>query len=322
MNFETYLQEHDGKRLKAAKTVSSYVREVELFAAWLQERHGETLTPAALTATDVAAWLSEQQAARLEPSTLQRRKMSIQAYGRYAVHIRAIAENPVERIPNFEQVELCPRWLKPEQVRALQKRLELQYNGAPSGYAKQLAARDLALFALMRHAGLRVDEVCNLDPLDIELGDDRGIVTIRHGKGGKKRTVPLNRQAREAVINWLQVRPAVAGPWLFVGKRGERLGVSGVERRFRELGEELGFELTPHMLRHTFAKALLLAGKPLHYIQQLMGHKNRKVTERYTLPDVDELAEAVEATEPATMPTMPARRHAPRRADKVLVHQR
>ena len=117
-------------------------------------------------------------------------------------------------------------------------------------------------------------------------------MVVRWGKGGKRRTVPLNGAARRAVWQWLEVRPE--GPSrLFLGKGGKELTPSGVQQRLGELGRQAGVELTPHTLRHTCAKQSVDAGLSLEKVASILGHESLDTARVYLTPSLADPQEAV-----------------------------
>jgi site-specific recombinase XerD len=154
--------------------------------------------------------------------------------------------------------------------------------------------RNLAIVQLLRHTGLRVGELCALRLSDIRTSERKGSVLVRSGKGDKDRTVPLNHDVREALEAYLKVRPEAADDHLFLGQRGEPLQTDGVQLIVRKLARRAGLEqVTPHVLRHSFAKHVLDAGEDLATVSRLLGHERLETTAIYTEPTARDLEEAV-----------------------------
>lgn len=131
-------------------------------------------------------------------------------------------------------------------------------------------------------AGLRVSEVCVLRTEDLDA--DRGILHIRHGKGGKGRITALTQTLLAQLRGyWRRTRPP--GPWLFPGKTREgHIGRGTLQKAYRDAARKAGI-LKPgtfHSLRHSTATHLLEAGVELRVIQVLLGHKRLETTTRYT----------------------------------------
>lgn len=156
-----------------------------------------------------------------------------------------------------------------------------------------LAARAAALISLMLHAGLRGSETVGLDVGAVTPSGRRGSVTVRMGRGGKRREVPLNRNARAAVTVRFRLRGPEASK-LFPG-RG-RLTARAAEAAVGRVAKTAGLTVTPHQLRHPFCHEIVERGKvPLDRVVLLAGHTAAsgrpcvETTVRYTTPSQVEL---------------------------------
>jgi integrase/recombinase XerC len=151
------------------------------------------------------------------------------------------------------------------------------------------------MVALMLWAGLRESEVAQLDYEDIELSEKKGWVIVRNGKGEKRRELPLNIHARQAMREWFGLRGGEPGA-LFTGKRGERITGKAIQDRTRVIRIAAGLDedVTPHALRHTFAKRMVDAGYSIGIVQKLLGHSRLETTLAYTKPGWGDLEKAVE----------------------------
>jgi integrase/recombinase XerC len=169
-----------------------------------------------------------------------------------------------------------------------------------------LEARDAALVELLYGCGLRVGEVVGLDVA--ASGSARGWIDLAGGeahvlgKGSKRRSVPVGRQAAQALQRWLDLRGTLAGddPALFVGRGGRRLTAQSIWLRLkqRSLRAGLATPVHPHMLRHTFASHVLQSSGDLRAVQELLGHANIATTQVYTRLDFQHLAKAYDAAHP------------------------
>ena len=149
-------------------------------------------------------------------------------------------------------------------------------------------------------SGLRLTELVNLNPIDLNLKDKSLMVM---GKGGKTRMVPIGQKAIEAVNQWLDVRSQLAKTdeeALFVGSKGVRLGQRAIQARIRHWGKKNGIQQSvyPHLLRHSFATHLLEASGDLRAVQELLGHKDISTTQIYTHLDFQHLAETYDKAHP------------------------
>ncbi len=179
------------------------------------------------------------------------------------------------------------------------------------------ALRDRALLELLYATGARISEAVGLDVDDLDLarassraaaGDSR-VSTVRlRGKGGKQRLVPVGSFAADAVNAYLvRARPSLAGasgrgqpsPALFLNARGGRLTRQGAWGALRAAATRAGLaEVSPHVLRHSFATHLLDGGADVRVVQELLGHASVTTTQVYTLVTVDKLREVYASAHP------------------------
>jgi integrase/recombinase XerD len=178
------------------------------------------------------------------------------------------------------------------------------------------ALRDRALLELLYGTGARISEVVGLDVDDLQLsGESRSAqmpATVRlSGKGGKQRLVPVGSYARDAMEAYLiRSRPALAAaagraapsPALFLNARGGRLTRQGAWGALRNAAGRAGItEVSPHVLRHSFATHLLDGGADVRVVQELLGHASVTTTQIYTLVTVDKLREVYAAAHPRAL---------------------
>jgi integrase/recombinase XerD len=137
-----------------------------------------------------------------------------------------------------------------------------------------------AFFMTLYATGLRMGEACQLQTHDIDAA--RGVIHVRHGKGGRERLVMLSPRLLTTLRDyWKHERPPP--PWLFAGRTGNPMAQDVARSAFRRaaLSACLGRHVTPHVLRHSFATHLLEAGTDLRVIQVLLGHDSIRSTTRY-----------------------------------------
>ncbi len=148
------------------------------------------------------------------------------------------------------------------------------------------SVRDRAIVLLMLDTGLRVSEMAA-----IRLGDLRPDGTLKvHGKGSRERMVPVGSTARQAIVRYLGQRgPGKPDDALFLGRRGE-ISARGLQHMVRRLKGRVGVtgRLSPHSLRHTFARSYLVNGGDVFSLQRILGHTTLDMVKRYVaLADVD-----------------------------------
>lgn len=280
-------------RGKSERTIRAYTADVRSFASWFERENRQGFEPGLMTSIDLVdyrRWSIEDE--RISPATWNRRRASLIVLVGWAMGEGLLSYDPAKDLRPQAEVEQAPRWLSQEEYGRFMRQVERLANGGRSEAGRRQALRDQAMVALMVWAGLREGEVCSLRWEDVEISERKGRVIVRHGKGDKRREVPLNEKARRAVRAYQDVRLGTG--LLFVGKFGEGLQARGVQRRVAEIGRLAGVDVTPHQLRHTFAKRLLDKGGQLTEVKDLMGHSRLETTARYVKPGWNDLASAVE----------------------------
>ena len=149
-----------------------------------------------------------------------------------------------------------------------------------------IGQRDGFLLEFLYGTGLRVQECANLNLQDLDLHQHR--FTVRQGKGGKSRVLPLGDRTYEKLTTYLQqVRPQLSPgegeKALFLNRLGGRLAAFSISAEVRRYGLQCGFPaLSVHSIRHAYATHLLLGGAPLALVQRLLGHDSIGSTTIYT----------------------------------------
>jgi len=277
---------------KSPHTLRAYARDLRLFAAWFALTNAKPLAPEAITPIDLRQYRSYLLTVKdQKPATVNRKLASLSAFCSWAQESGLIPANPAKGIAQVEEVRPAPKWLDKNQQYALLRAVQ-----------EKGKARDVALITLMLHTGLRVSEVAKLRVGDVSISPRKGSLTVRGGKGGKYRQVPLNMDARKALEAYLGGRPGKAGrggpadgDCLFVGQRGEPLESPGIYYLVGRYAYAARLEeVTPHTLRHTFGKNLVDAGVSLDRVAQLLGHESVDTTRIYTTPSEQDLQREVE----------------------------
>lgn len=288
----------------APRTRVSYQSDLTLFARWFTGTFGDAFTAAAVTPSDIRDYRSHLVSVEgRRPATVNRRLAALRKFFAWAKAERKLTEAPTDAVKLVAAAPRAPQALEKREVDAIVRRA-----------VQRGKHRDIAILQLLRHTGLRVGELCALRLGDLDVGERHGTVTVRSGKGGKYRQVPVNADARRAVAQYLAVRPKVTDDHLFLSQKGGGLGTKAVETLVARYARQAGLmEVTPHTLRHSFGKQALDAGADLVTVSTLLGHENITTTAIYTQPSARDLVRAVErlqwdADEPQRHTTTEAQR--------------
>jgi integrase/recombinase XerD len=257
-------------------TRRAYRVDVREFAAWLDKR-GTSLQEVDVRAlADYAAELGRARPRKLAPATIGRKLAAVRAFLRHALG--------KERVPD---ASFAPR--RPLRLPDAPRPAEVDTVFEAIDGEGPLAVRNRTLVELVYSAGLRSQEVVDLDLADVDF--DQELVHVR-GKGGKERVVPLGEEASHRLAVYLrEVRPELARGAenaLFVSVRGNRLDTSTLRRLLPH----------PHRLRHAFATHLLEGGADLRTIQELLGHSSLSTTQMYSHVDAKRLRKVYDRSHP------------------------
>ncbi len=273
---------------RAQRTLEAYRSDLDLFAGWYHETNDEPFDLHRLAIMDVLDYVEWAQK-KYTPATVNRRLLVIKRYAEWAAQQGMLDPElaaRIKKIPIVRKQELAPRALTDREARRLLK--EVQARGS---------ARDEAIITLMLYTGLRIGEVSELRVGDVEMSERKGVVTIRAevAKAGRERVAPIPKRAREALIRYLDERKAGGGEMLFTGRQGP-LSTAGLGAIIRRYGAWAHLDdLTPHVLRHTFAYNYLANNaNDLIALADILGHTDLNTTRIYTKRRLSDLQNGAE----------------------------
>lgn len=281
LNFALFLEEAE----RSPVTIKNYLCDLNYFVKWFEQKTEKKLSPDKITPTDLRDYkhyLSE--VLFLKPKTINRKLSSLRTFLDWACLSELLPDHRTPHVPQpIPEETIGPQWLDRNEQHALVRKVEEGRN-----------KRDLTIIKLLLNSGLRVSELCDLMWSDLNITSRKGRLTVRSGKGGKRREIPLNKEAREALQNFGYRHHQEKKEPIFLGQRGP-ITPRGVESMFRKyLAHTELDEVTPHNLRHTFCKNLIDAGVSLEKVAMLAGHENLETTRRYCSPSDHDLEAAVE----------------------------
>jgi len=284
-DFLTFLSVEKGL---SDNTTRSYHTDLTAFGAFLQSRDKTFST---CTRPDIIDFLDTLKDREYSTSSICRVISSIKGLCKYLLIEKVISEDPTENLQSPKKWERLPKALSIDQMKEI-----LSTSSTPRGQGKKsihgaLFFRNSTMMELLYSSGLRVSELVRLKLADISL--EGGFVRIV-GKGSKERVVPVNRRTLERVKKYLQVcRPLLlkkrTSEYLFVTGRGAPMTRQRFWQTIKAHGKLLGIELSPHMVRHSFATHLLEGGADLRSLQKMLGHSDISTTQIYTKVTMDRI---------------------------------
>lgn len=270
-NFIQYL--HQVKQT-SENTEISYARDLRKMCRYLTAQGISAVDE--VTATSLNSYVLFLEKEGRKPATISRSIASMKAFYHYMEKEKHITDDPSEHLKAPKIEKKMPTILSTEEV----TRLLEEPNGASP---KEL--RDKAMLELLYATGIRVSELISLKVKDVNLKMEYLTCSDAH----KERIIPFGTVAKEALQRYLeQGRPKLieddSSEWLFTNCSGQAMSRQGFWKLMKSYGRKAGIEaeITPHMLRHSFAAHMVSNGADLKAVQEMLGHSDISTTQIYT----------------------------------------
>ncbi|MBE9523427.1 MAG: tyrosine-type recombinase/integrase [Proteobacteria bacterium] len=260
VNYRRFLK----RRNYSPWTVKNYLNSLKQFVVWVDVAIEQICHQ---KVTEYIDYLLEKG---LKARTINLHLARIRVFYDYLYHEEEIKiVNPVKKGSKLRLSKPLPKHLRDEEVKALFDMIK--------------KPRDRAIFTVMLRCGLRVEEVSDLTPGDIDLKRQR--IHVRNGKGNKGRIVYISQDTHNALVKYLRLRPQSRAKRVFLVEkgtcRGKPISVRGIQKRIEYYARKTRLKVSCHHLRHTMATQLLNADAEIATIQDLLGHNWITTTERY-----------------------------------------
>jgi integrase/recombinase XerC len=284
---QEYLSYLQSVRGVSPRTLAAYRDDLSLFVNYC---NNHDIDPVQASPYQVQSFIAELSAERAAPSSVNRRLSSIRGFYRWLVRFGKRADNPCDSLRNVKAPQGLPSVLWEDEMAAFAE--------LPDTRKILWPERDKAIILTMYSAGLRISELVSLS-INMIIGDREGARII--GKGGKERIVFFSDEARAALVDYLPQRMAkirdagihAADMYgaLFISERGRPLSVPGVRWIIGQYANvsDLGKNIHPHSLRHSFATHLVNAGCDVRIVQEMLGHASLSTTQRYAHVNIESL---------------------------------
>ena len=272
-DYENYLT---FERRMAKNTTSSYIRDLEHYATYLEEER-KVFRVDDISKSDIEAYLEYLNKNNYTTTSLARKLTAIKNFHKYLLAINRL---PVDNALTIERPKLrksLPNVLTVDEVDRL-----LNINtSTPFDY------RNKAMLELLYGTGLRISEMLDLKLTDV---DFENCVVRCFGKGSKERIVPIGEYIIDSLTDYLNngrnvlLNKKKISDYLFLNSRGDRISRFSFFKILKKLLREKDIkkDVSPHSLRHSFATHMLENGADLRSIQELLGHSDIATTRIYT----------------------------------------
>lgn len=273
------------ERRLSPHTCKSYIHDIHILIKYLTPETLQEVQP-----QHIRMLIAQLHGKGLSGRSLSRMLSAWRRFYHYLIRDHCFSHNPCTGIRVPKSPKKLPKALSPDETAQLLTFTALD----------PLTIRDRAMFELFYSSGLRLAELTQLRPKDIDFSD--GTVRVL-GKGGKTRIVPVGKVAIEALQAWLAHQKKIAKPdvdAMFLSKHGDAISSRTISHRLKVHSRHQGINqnVHPHMLRHSFASHLLQSSGDLRAVQEMLGHAHISSTQVYTHLDFQHLTKVYDAAHP------------------------
>lgn len=274
-------------------TLEAYMRDVKRFVDFLNSEDINNLKDVdnyTVRTFITKLRLGELAETKISDNSLARNISALRSFYYYLIEFQHFENNPFVNVKQIKQKQNVPEFLFYNEVEQLLESIETD---------TFIGLRNRLMFEMMYGCGLRVAEVCALQVSNINV-DERIIRVV--GKGSKERIVPFHPLIQELLKDYLSLYDAynLDHDVLFINNRKQPLTTRGVQYVLDQVVIKSGLNknVSPHMLRHSFATHLLDNGADIKIVQELLGHANISTTQIYTHVSIDKLVNVYEKAHP------------------------
>ena len=241
-------------------TVKQYIVAVEQLVAYCDGPFSE------INSKDIRRWMSSLQLSDYKVSSVRAKLAGIKLFFKYCLEEGVLSKDPSENIPLPELDDKLPRYLQKDELFQLRQLVKGKIE-------------ERAVIEVLYATGVRITEMVEMNKEDINWPER--MIPIPKGKGKKERIVLFTRECEEHLKAYLDIRNDDL-PFVFVNTKSTGpMCPRTIQLKFQTFTEKVGFYISPHTLRHTFAAHLAKKGMPLACIQVLLGHYRPHQTQLY-----------------------------------------
>lgn len=270
------------ERNRSLATVSSYRKDLEAFQKFVQAQDS-TLLWADVDADLVRDWMAEMMNEGQRATSINRRLSALRSFYRFALARNLVKSDPVQGVVGPKKDKPLPQFLKEKEMDEL-----LQEDFWTDCYED---VRDRMIIMTFYETGIRLAELMNLCDGDADFMSGQLKVT---GKRNKQRLIPFGAELSQALQHYMGVRDAQVvrhSAALFLANDGQQMTADAIRYRVKKYLSLVSTlkKRTPHVLRHTFATAMLNHKAGIESVKKLLGHESLSTTEIYTHTTFEQL---------------------------------
>lgn len=288
-DFLDYLRD---ERNYSARTVEEYGDDLQKFESFFKSLDA-ALTWDTVDSDVIRDWIESMMDKGNTATSVNRRLSAVRSFYRFALSHGQVAADPAYGIKGPKKERPLPQFVREADMDAL-----LDESMWDMGKYEDVCARTIIL--VIYETGVRISELLGMDDSAVDLSACQLKVT---GKRDKQRIIPFGPELRDALEAYMRMRDAVVekkSPALLLSAGGARMAYYAARREVKKhLTRICTIEKrSPHVLRHTFATAMLNNGAGMESVRKLLGHSRLTTTEIYTHTTFEQLKKVYESAHP------------------------
>ena len=265
---------------RSTETIYSYGKDLEYLKVFLQAKYNGPIYVEDIKKEDLENFLLYQKSRGLKSASRSRNLYTMRSFFKYLRDSDVISKDPAVMLGNIKVKSKERVVLNKKEVYELYNEIEHE------------VIKVVVIF--LYYTGLRISEATNLNIEDIDIKQQ--IVKVVSGKGNKDRIVPINEDIVKILKSYIEnTRPKVKSSRLFATKKTGVVSPQYVNREIQTAVKKLGWDkpVSAHILRHSYATALIQNDVNIVHVSKLLGHSSIKTTSIYTHSNIDELKKSV-----------------------------
>lgn len=288
---DKFLKYLECEKLRSPRTVESYGTSLRSFESYFKSLDGQ-LTWQTVDEDVIRDWMESLMDGGMTASSVGTRFAALRSFFRFALSRGLVDRDPAFNVEGPKKTKPLPHFLKESEMDSL-----LDDCAWGDTYKD---VRDKAIITTFYETGIRVSELTGLDDCMVDLINCQLKVT---GKGNKQRVVPFGKELAETLRRYVDVRdvqmPKLSSAF-FISAKGKRMERHQVRKLVMNRLQAVSTQkkLSPHVLRHTFATAMLNNGASIESVRRLLGHASASTTEIYTHTTFEQLKRVYKEAHP------------------------
>lgn len=291
MNIDQFLDYMCGERNMSPLTVEAYGRDLKAFESYFTQRD-RGISWESVDSDLIRDWMESMMDKGNTASSVNRRLSALRSFFRFALSRGLISKDPAHNIEGPKKSRPLPQFVKESEMDRL-----LDGEGMWGDSFEDIRAR--AIIMTFYETGVRLSELTGLDIVDVDMGGCELKVT---GKRNKQRIIPFGAELQKMLLSYIEVRKEFGGSdgALFIDRKGKRLRNPVVREMVKENLTKVTTikKRSPHVLRHSFATAMVNNGAGIESVKKLLGHESIATTEIYSHTTFEQLKKAYKHAHP------------------------